>query len=178
MEVQVQTTDDGIMLRLPTSALRRRSSALMHLSASEAETRVMDEVGATSLFGARFRMNAARALLLPRGSARRRMPLWLQRLKALDLLDAVRRFPSFPILVETYREVLQDAFDMAALKDVLDAIAAGRIAMRTVETERASPFAAQSAVRIRDGLALRRRHAARRATGCAACRSTAGSSTR
>src|SRR5438270_901602 len=102
----------------------------------------MDEVGSTSLFGARFRMNAARALLLPRGSPRRRMPLWLQRLKALDLLDAVRRFPSFPILVETYREVLQDAFDMSALKGVLDAIAAGRIAIRTIETERASPFAA------------------------------------
>ena len=142
MEVQVQTTDDGIMLRLPNLGTTAPLSALMHLSSSEAETRVMEEVGSTSLFGARFRMNAARALLLPRGSARRRMPLWLQRLKALDLLDAVRRFPSFPILVETYREVLQDAFDMAALKDVLDAIAAGRIAMRTVETERASPFAA------------------------------------
>ena len=142
MEVQVQTTDDGIMLRLPDLGSAAPLSALMHLSAEEAERRVMDEVGSTSLFGARFRMNAARALLLPRGSPRRRMPLWLQRLKALDLLDAVRRFPSFPILVETYREVLQDAFDMQALKDVLDAIEAGRIGIRTVETERASPFAA------------------------------------
>src|ERR1700712_5071463 len=142
MEVQVQTTDDGIMLRLPNLGSTAPLSAFMHLSAAEAETRVMDEVGSTSLFGARFRMNAARALLLPRGSPRRRMPLWLQRLKALDLLDAVRRFPSFPILVETYREVLQDAFDMSALKNVLDAIGSGRIVIRTVETERASPFAA------------------------------------
>src|SRR5450432_183762 len=142
MEVQVQTTDDGIMLRLPNLGSTAPLSAIMHLSAEEAEARVMEEVGSTSLFGARFRMNAARALLLPRGSPKRRMPLWLQRLKALDLLDAVRRFPSFPILVETYREVLQDAFDMAALKEVLDAIGAGRITIRTVETERASPFAA------------------------------------
>ena len=142
MEVQVQTTDDGIMLRLPNLGSTAPLSAFLHLSAEEAEARVMIEVGSTSLFGARFRMNAARALLLPRGSPTRRMPLWLQRLKALDLLDAVRRFPTFPILVETYREVLQDAFDMAALKDVLDSIAAGRIAIRTVETERASPFAA------------------------------------
>ncbi len=142
MEVQVQTTDDGIMLRVPNIGTAAPLSALMHLSASEAETRVMDEVGSTSLFGARFRMNAARALLLPRGSPRRRMPLWLQRLKALDLLDAVRRYPSFPILVETYREVLQDAFDMSALREVLDAVESGRIVIRTVETERASPFAA------------------------------------
>ena len=142
LEVQVQTTDDGIMLRVPNIGTSAPLSALMHLSAAEAETRVMDEVGGTSLFGARFRMNAARALLLPRGSPRRRMPLWLQRLKALDLLDAVRRYPSFPILVETYREVLQDAFDMSALREVLDAVESGRIVIRTVETERASPFAA------------------------------------
>ena len=71
MEVQVQTTDDGIMLRLPNLDGTAPLSALMHLSAEEAETRVMDEVGSTSLFGARFRMNAARALLLPRGSPKR-----------------------------------------------------------------------------------------------------------
>ena len=112
------------------------------LTAVEAEQLVIDEVGTTSLFGARFRMNAARALVLPRGTARRRMPLWLQRLRALDLLDTVRAFPSFPILVETYRDVLQDAFDLDALTDVLTAISSGRIAVRTVETERPSPFAA------------------------------------
>ena len=103
---------------------------------------MLDEVGASSLFGARFRMNAARALLLPRGNPRRRMPLWLQRLKAADLLQAVQEFPSFPILVETYREVLQDAFDMPALARVLNDLAVGTIGIRSVETPVASPFAA------------------------------------
>ena len=101
---------------------------LRDLTGAEAERRVLAEVGASSLFGARFRMNAARALLLPRGTPRRRMPLWLQRLKALDLLQAVQEFPSFPILVETYRDVLQDAFDMPALARVLDGIASAAIA--------------------------------------------------
>ncbi|HEX2778849.1 MAG TPA: hypothetical protein VHM30_05065, partial [Gemmatimonadaceae bacterium] len=84
----------------------------------------------------------ARALLLARGNPRRRMPLWLQRLKSLDLLEAVRQFPSFPILVETYRDVLQDAFDMPALAQVLTEIENGHIAIRIVETEIPSPFAA------------------------------------
>src|SRR4029077_8896427 len=83
-----------------------------------------------------------RALLLPRGNPRRRMPLWLQRLKSLDLLQVVQQFPSFPILVETYREVLQDAFDMQGLKDTLTAISAGNIRIHTVETSAPSPFAA------------------------------------
>ncbi|MBX6332601.1 MAG: DEAD/DEAH box helicase, partial [Gemmatimonadaceae bacterium] len=142
VDCQVQTSDDGIMLRLPDLGRVPPVREMLALTAREAEQLVLDDVGTSSLFGARFRMNAARALLLPRGSPRRRMPLWLQRLKALDLLDVVRGFPSFPILVETYREVLQDAFDIAALREVLDAIDAGRIAVHVVETERPSPFAA------------------------------------
>src|SRR6185436_18583064 len=136
------TTDDGIMLRLPSLKEWLPISVIRDLTAPEAERRVLAEVGASSLFGARFRMNAARALLLPRGSPRKRMPLWLQRLKALDLLQAVEEFPSFPILVETYRDVLQDAFDMGALVRVLADVGTGSIVMRSVETAAPSPMAA------------------------------------
>ncbi|MGH7619243.1 MAG: DEAD/DEAH box helicase, partial [Gemmatimonadaceae bacterium] len=141
-ELQVQTTDEGLMLRLPSLKEWLPVSVLRSVTAPDAERRVLDEVGSTSLFGARFRMNAARALLLPRGNPRRRMPLWLQRLKALDLLQAVQEFPSFPILIETYRDVLQDAFDMPALARLLDDIATDRVALRSVETPFPSPFAA------------------------------------
>src|SRR2546423_8029562 len=141
-DLQVQTTDDGIMLRLPDLGMMTPLQSLLGISGAEAEQLVMEEVGSTSLFGARFRMNAGRALLLPRGNPRRRMPLWLQRLKSLDLLEVVRQFPSFPILVETYREVLQDAFDMQGLKETLAEIAAGSIRIHTVHTDVPSPFAA------------------------------------
>ncbi len=141
-DVQVQTTDDGVMLRMPDLGGAVPVMSLLGLSSREAEQLVMEEVGGTSLFGARFRMNAARALLLPRGNPRRRMPLWLQRLKSLDLLQAVQQFPSFPILVETYRDVLQDAFDMDGLKSVLDEIEKGAIGVHIVETDAPSPFAA------------------------------------
>ena len=141
-DVQVQTTDDGVMLRLPDLGGPVPVAGLLGLSAAEAEQLVMEEVGSTSLFGARFRMNAGRALLLPRGNPRRRMPLWLQRLKALDLLQTVQQFPSFPILVETYRDVLQDAFDMNGLKTVLNDIESGAIGVHVVQTEVPSPFAA------------------------------------
>ncbi len=141
VDVQVQTSDDGIMLRLPDLGVEPPLAALTALSPEDAERLILDEVGTTPLFGARFRMNAARALLLPRGSPHRRMPLWLQRLKALDLLGVVRQFPSFPILVETYREVLQDAFDLDALREVLRAVHDRHIAVHIVGTDRPSPFA-------------------------------------
>ena len=142
LDVQIQTTDDGIMLRLPNLGGRIPIDAILGLEPAEAERRIVDEVGSTSLFGARFRMNAARALLLPRGNPQRRMPLWLQRLKSLDLLQTVQSYPSFPILVETYRDVLQDAFDMGALATVLTDLRSGAIRVRVVELDRPSPFAA------------------------------------
>jgi ATP-dependent Lhr-like helicase len=142
VDVQVQTTDDGIMLRLSQLDATPPLHLLHGLSPDEASRRVTSEVGDSSLFGARFRMNAGRALLLPRGNPRRRMPLWLQRLKSQDLLEAVREFPSFPILVETYRDVLQDAFDLAALRDVLRALEDGALTMKVVATESPSPMAA------------------------------------
>src|SRR5205085_4568441 len=141
-EVQVQTTDDGIMLRLPDLNGPAPLDALRGLAPDEAQRCVLEEIGSSSLFGARFRMNAARALLLPRGNPRRRMPLWLQRLKAQDLLQTVREFPSFPVLVETYRDVLQDAFDMPALAELLRALQSGAIEVRDVATAMPSPFAA------------------------------------
>ncbi|MEO5817245.1 MAG: helicase-related protein, partial [Gemmatimonadaceae bacterium] len=141
VDVQVQTTDDGLMVRLPDMGAAPPLDAIRSLSVEEAERLILEEVGGSSLFGARFRMNAARALLLPRGNPRRRMPLWLQRLKAGDLLAAVDEYPSFPILVETYRDVLQDAFDMAGLREVLGRIASHAITIRTVETQIPSPFA-------------------------------------
>ncbi|MEO8562939.1 MAG: DEAD/DEAH box helicase, partial [bacterium] len=142
VEVQVQTTDDGVMLRLPNLGDAPPVDVFRTLGAEEAQRLVLEEIGQSSLFGARFRMNAARALLLPRGNPRRRMPLWLQRLKSLDLLQAVNEFPSFPILVETYRDVLQDAFDMTALREVLGGIASGAITIHDAPTEIPSPFAA------------------------------------
>jgi ATP-dependent helicase Lhr and Lhr-like helicase len=141
VDLQVQTSDEGILLRLPDLGRLPPVRALLELPPADVERRVIDELGGSALFGARFRMNAARALLLPRGSPRRRMPLWLQRLRALDLLEVVRQFPSFPILVETYREVLQDAFDLPALSEVIQSIVDQRIAVRIVESERPSPFA-------------------------------------
>lgn len=140
--VQVQTTDDALMVRLPDlGGAAIPVDAIRSLTAAEAERLVLEEVSGSSLFGARFRMNAARALLLPRGNPRRRMPLWLQRLKAADLLQTVREFPSFPIVIETYRDVLQDAFDMEALREVLGRIASGSLGITQAPTEVPSPFA-------------------------------------
>src|SRR5262249_47817702 len=95
-----------------------------------------------SLFAARFRENAARALLLPRRHPGRRSPLWAQRKRSADLLAVASRYGSFPILLETYREVLRDVFDLPATVDVLRRIESRRIRVSVVDSRTPSPFAA------------------------------------
>ena len=102
----------------------------------------MRQLGSTSLFAAHFRQNAARALLLPRRRPGVRTPLWQQRKRSADLLNVAARYPSFPILLETYRECMRDIFDLPALTALLRRIESGAVRVSTVDSERPSPFAA------------------------------------
>ena len=101
----------------------------------------MRELSASALFGARFRENAARALLLPRAYPGKRTPLWQQRLKAQSLLEVAKRYGQFPIVLETYRECLRDVLDLPALDDLLRKLHRRELSLVEVETPRASPFA-------------------------------------
>ncbi|HUS65387.1 MAG TPA: DEAD/DEAH box helicase [Kofleriaceae bacterium] len=141
VEVDTMWSDDGVVFRLP--GLERPPDAALFLpAADEVEALVVRHLSRTSLFAARFRENAARALLLPRRRPGKRTPLWLQRRKSADLLAVASRFPDFPILLETYRECLRDVFDLPGLVGLLQAIAQRRLEVVTVDTSAASPFAA------------------------------------
>ena len=140
LEVNFIWSDDGVALHFPDSESLPRFDELL-IGPDELEDLVVDELGGTALFGARFRENAARALLIPRRRPGQRTPLWQQRLKAQGLLQVARRYPDFPVVLETYREVLQDVFDLPALRGLLAALRQRRIDLVEVETPSASPFA-------------------------------------
>ena len=140
LEVQSIWSDDGIALHLPEADVLPPIADLL-LTPDEIEELVVQEVGSTALFGARFRENAARALLIPRRRPGQRTPLWQQRLKAQSLLQVARNYGSFPIVLETYRECLQDVFDLPALKRILHGIQTRELDLVEVETPSASPFA-------------------------------------
>jgi ATP-dependent Lhr-like helicase len=142
MDVEQLYTDDGIVFRFPAEA-QPPADLLAEVNAANVEDLIVSEVGESAMFGTVFRQNAARALLLPRQRPDRRTPLWLQRIKAADLLQVARRYESFPIVIETYRECLQEVLDVPHLRHILEEIAAGRIEVRQVETPSASPFAAE-----------------------------------
>ena len=140
LEVNFIWSDDGIALHLPDADAPPPLEELL-VGPDELEDLVVAELGGAALFGARFRENAARALLIPRRRPGQRTPLWQQRLKAQGLLQVARRYPDFPVVLETFRECLQDVFDLPALRGLLEALRQRRIDLVEVETPSASPFA-------------------------------------
>ncbi len=132
--------DDGLLIRVPRTE-KPPLDLLDGLRSDDAEALIRAELGESALFGLRFRQNAGRALLLPRPDPSKRTPLWLQRLRAKDLLQVVRKFPDFPIVVETYRECLEDDLDLPRLRAFLDALADGSIRVVKREGEHPSAFA-------------------------------------
>ncbi len=140
IEADAIWSDDGIIIHLP-DADEPPPSDLVLIEPDEVEDLVVSELSGSALFGARFRENAARSLLLPRAYPGKRTPLWQQRLKAQNLLEVARDFPRFPVILETYREVLKDVLDLPSLDRLLRDLQTRKVSLVEVETSTASPFA-------------------------------------
>ncbi|MEA2159434.1 MAG: ATP-dependent helicase Lhr and Lhr-like helicase [Solirubrobacteraceae bacterium] len=136
-------SDDGIIIHLPDADELggRDFTELVLLDPEEVEDQVVAELAASALFGARFRENAGRALLIPRARPGKRTPLWQQRLKSQSLLEVAKKYGEFPIILETYRECLRDVLDLPGLIELLRGLHRRELTMVEVETPTASPFA-------------------------------------
>ncbi|HVF53976.1 MAG TPA: DEAD/DEAH box helicase [Actinomycetota bacterium] len=140
LEVQTMHSDDGIVVRVP-DALEVFELDSILFDPEDIEDLVIAEVGNSALFASRFRECAARALLLPRRRPGSRTPLWLQRQKSSFLLQVARKYESFPIVLESYREALQDVFDLPGLVELMSLIRRREVRVVEVTTDLPSPFA-------------------------------------
>ncbi|MCS5722410.1 ATP-dependent helicase [Herbiconiux sp. CPCC 203407] len=141
LDASAVASDDGIVLRLPDTESEPPSAELFLFEPAELEQIVTDEVGGSALFASRFRENAARALLLPRQNPGKRSPLWQQRQRSAQLLEVARKYPTFPIILETVRECLQDVYDLPSLLTIARDLESRRIRVVETESGEASPFA-------------------------------------
>jgi ATP-dependent helicase Lhr and Lhr-like helicase len=140
LDVQVMHTDDGIVLRLPETE-ETPPPDLAVFAADDIEPVVTAELGGSALFASRFRECAARALLLPRRTPGRRTPLWQQRQRSAQLLSVASQYGSFPVVLETMRECLQDVFDVPGLVQLMRDVASRSVRIVDVETTQPSPYA-------------------------------------
>ena len=141
-QIQYTYDDDALIIRLTDSDEMPDLQSILDISNSEIENILLQKLIESPLFSVHFRYNAARALMLPRSQPGKRIPLWLQRLRAADLLQEVRKIPDFPIIAETYREVLYDVFDWPSLQEMLGQIRNGEIQLHTLNSAHPSPMTA------------------------------------
>ncbi|MFT5433572.1 MAG: ATP-dependent Lhr-like helicase, partial [Myxococcota bacterium] len=139
-DVQAVWSDDGIVVTVADGD-EPPGVELLVPDPAEVEERVLAELARSPLFASSFRENAARALLLPRRRPGARVPLFAQRLRAQKLMTLAMEYPSFPMVLETYRSILKDVFDVPALLDVLGQIERREVQVHEAETPSASPFA-------------------------------------
>ena len=140
VDVDLMWGDDGIVMRLPEAVDELPVDDLL-FDPDEIRDLVVSRLPETSMFASRFRECAARALLLPRRRPGQRTPLWQQRQRAADLLSVAAKYPSFPVLLETTRECLNDVFDLPALMGLMSDLRSRRVRVVAVDTSQASPFA-------------------------------------
>ncbi|HVS30834.1 MAG TPA: crosslink repair DNA glycosylase YcaQ family protein [Thermoanaerobaculia bacterium] len=140
IDIETMWSDDGFILRFPDTDAPPRVELVIP-EPEEAEALVIRQLGSSSMFAAKFREAAARALLLPRMRPMGRTPLWQQRKRAYDLLQVAARFGSFPMILEAYRECLRDVFDVPALVQTLKRVRDRSIRLVTADTQKPSPFA-------------------------------------
>ena len=136
--LEIFHNNDSILLLLPHSFITDELFSLV--TPENVHELLRKKLSSTGLFGAFFRENAARALLLPRANFKKRLPLWLNRLRSKKLLEAMARHEEFPILLETWRTCFEDVFDLETLERILMEVLAGEIALGEAFTETASPF--------------------------------------
>ena len=139
-DVDLMWGDDGIVMRLPEAVDELPVDDLL-FDPDEIRDLVVSRLPETSMFASRFRECAARALLLPRRRPGQRTPLWQQRQRAAGLLSVAAKYPSFPVLLETTRECLNDVFDLPALMGLMSDLRSRRVRVVAVDTPQASPFA-------------------------------------
>lgn len=141
VEGSAVASDDGIIVRIPDAEAEPPGAELFVFDPDELEQLVTQEVGGSALFASRFRECAARALLMPRMNPNKRTPLWQQRQRSAQLLEVARRHPTFPVILETLREVLQDVYDLPSLRTLAVSIADRRIRLIETQPSQPSPFA-------------------------------------
>ncbi len=140
-------TDEIILLYL-YAVSDAMPSLLPLLRPDGVERTLLRILPSSARFSIAFRHNAYRSLMMGTRRHGSRLPMWVQRLKSVEVLDQAVRAADHPLVVETMRECLEEAFDLTGSVTVLEDLAAGRITVHPVQSWYPSPFASEVMMRF------------------------------
>ncbi len=94
----------------------------------------------TEILKRRFRHVAVRSFMVLRRYMGREKSVWRQQLSAETLLKVVKNIPDFPVLKETYREIIEDSMHIDEAIDFLRSIESGKRKVVIKDISSPSPF--------------------------------------
>ncbi len=139
--VQMGVCDNGFVLILPPYKKLTDAEIESLFIIPEFEEHLRKALDRTELLRRRFRHVAVRSLMVLRNYMGREKSVWRQQLSADSILNFLKKYyPDFPVLRETYREIMEDAMNIDDAIDYLSRV--GReIELVIVRTPYPSPFA-------------------------------------
>ncbi len=144
-DIGIMINDNGFVLSVEKgrrSLGKQLAKAIGAAVNSDARHLLKDNIRRTELMRRRFRHVAARSFMILRNYKGYKQPVGRQQINAQLLLSAVESIdPDFPILRETYREILDDVMDLPRTNEVLEGLKSGAITYDIIKTPSPSPFA-------------------------------------
>ena len=154
-ELQAAATDDAIVLSLGAAHSFPLEDAFRFVRSTTLHATLQQAILPAPMFGARWRWNATRALFVLRFRNGKKVPPFIQRMRAEDLLGAVFpaqvacqenatgpiEIPDHPLVRQTVDDCLTEAMNEAGLFEVLERIERGEIRLHARDTTEPSPFA-------------------------------------
>ncbi|ADB58703.1 DEAD/DEAH box helicase [Archaeoglobus profundus] len=138
--VGISLTDNGFMLKLPFKLSEDEIKALFSLENFRED--LIASLDKTELLRRRFRHVAVRSFMILRNYMGKEKSVYRQQISADNLLRLLKKkYPSFPVLRETYREIVEDYMDIENALDYLRRVADGRVKVEILELPMVSPFA-------------------------------------
>jgi ATP-dependent Lhr-like helicase len=134
--------DSGILFHI-LGYTGKLSNIFSLLDRESLEDEIFELLPEDPLFNINLRYNLTRSLLVDMQGFGKRTPLWIQRLRCAETAARVLTQPDHPTVVETYRECMNDIFDIKSLYEVIEQIGAGKILVTDVYTEKPSPFSSE-----------------------------------
>ncbi|MEM4789301.1 MAG: ATP-dependent helicase [Ignisphaera sp.] len=146
--VRISVTDNGFMLTfrnieiLDQTLKQAIKETIEEITVENVEAVARQAIRRTELFKKRFRHCAERSFMLLRRYKGIDVSLVKRQINSEKLIEIVEKYPRFPIIEETYREILEDVMDLTHAKEVIDKIHKNEIEVQFVVSRYApSPFA-------------------------------------
>jgi ATP-dependent Lhr-like helicase len=140
-EIRISTADSGFVLSLPQAGRVNLQAAISSIREENCEQLLYRAVQNTSLLKSVFRINATRSFLILKSYKGRRRSARHQQFDADMLIGFAGRLDDFAVLRESYREIIEDRFEVENIKEVLRALAGGEIEVVIKQTASPSPMA-------------------------------------